>query len=803
MIKNRLIYTLLLFLADIMLPFHIAESQSHDSLQPEKMLEEYCKVNPWEEVFVHTDRSDYIAGEDIWMKVYNFDRASGVLSGRSIIVYIELLNPWNNPVIQIRLPLNGGTGSGNIFLPDSLSSGTYTLRAYTNIMKNYLPGNCFMYDINVYNPFRNNGFMRKVNFPGRTEAQPGMKFYPEGGTLVYGLNCRVVVRYTDEYGRGIRGNAFLKDNEGNEKTSFPVDDNGYGFFIFNPEKGKTYTVIANDRSYNLPQAADEGVTVMAKVQDDKSVLLTISASQPLSFPSAGKYHIIVHSKGKTFYKTDITSPGTAATLNIPASSAMKGIIQISVFGGGSLPLAERLIFIPDDDTKINSVSLKGDYGRREKVTVGVALPGQQDAKADFSVSVVPASLFSEREAINDNLVFGSEFGIPPWRNKMRGSQNFDQVLADNFLVTAHSNWIKWNEILQNKPPVRQYRVENEGHFISGILKNRETGIPDTSALLYLSVAGKPAMFRYAVTDSEGRFSFLLPADNIRRRVIIQPADTVNNSVLEMESPFSRRLPESFCFSDTLSAREYDMASQLSFNYQAARIYLTKYKTEPPPEATGVQKGARFYGIPETVIRLDDYIRLPVMQEVFFELVPGVRFRERRSGYEMRVLNPVDNLFYDEPPLTLIDGVVVRDLSLVANLDPENVEKIEVVRSRYKIGNLVLNGIVNIVTFSGSYGAMNLPDYAVEMSYRTIEKSGFVFLPPEYSDSAKRASRIPDMRNTIYWSHSVRPDKNGRLNVIFWTHDIPGDYIIDIQGVTGSGRTFSYSTPFRIRQDDLR
>ena len=43
------------------------------------------------------------------------------------------------------------------------------------------------------------------------------------------------------------------------------------------------------------------------------------------------------------------------------------------------------------------------------------------------------------------------------------------------------------------------------------------------------------------------------------------------------------------------------------------------------------KKRRFYGIPEMEIFLDDYIRLPVMQEVFFELLPGIILRSGKIG----------------------------------------------------------------------------------------------------------------------------------------------------------------------------
>src|SRR5690606_37996542 len=69
----------------------------------------------------------------------------------SSLAYIEILNPENRPVVQKRIYLEKGTGPGVLELPDSLSTGIYTFRAYTGWMRNFLPGNCFMKPVYVSN----------------------------------------------------------------------------------------------------------------------------------------------------------------------------------------------------------------------------------------------------------------------------------------------------------------------------------------------------------------------------------------------------------------------------------------------------------------------------------------------------------------------------------------------------------------------------------------------------------------------------------------------------------------------------
>ncbi|MDP3002735.1 MAG: hypothetical protein Q8N38_06380, partial [Bacteroidales bacterium] len=52
----------------------------------------YCESVPREEIYVHSDREEYVAGEDLWFNVYLIDRQRLKPSLNSKIVYFELLN---------------------------------------------------------------------------------------------------------------------------------------------------------------------------------------------------------------------------------------------------------------------------------------------------------------------------------------------------------------------------------------------------------------------------------------------------------------------------------------------------------------------------------------------------------------------------------------------------------------------------------------------------------------------------------------------------------------------------------------
>jgi len=573
-------------------------SQELTSVKPVAHINEYFQHTPWEEIYLHSDREKYIAGEDIWLSLYSIDMEKGKLSSRSVVAYVELLNPWNMPVMQTRLQLSGGRGEGNFSLPDSLSSGTYTIRAYTNWMKNFLPDNCYTQDIDIFNPFRDSGFRRK------------------------------------------------EDSINN--------------------------------------------------------------------------------------------------LNIKTSAAKN--------------MKER-----------SSVTLTADsiFNRREKVTIKLGTPNfsaGQSGIYDLSISVTPAEVSEESNGIKEYL----ESKKAIWANILYGIK---------------------------APP--QNGFESDGHYLSVLIKYRENKVSDSANFIYMSIQGKVAEFRYAGRDTAGRFNFVLPVDDKFRNLILQPEHANNNMILEIEPSFSWILPASFSYKDTLTDYQLDVFSKLSFNYQAAKIYGTILKKEAGAIDDRNLKKRRFYGIPEMEISLDDYIKLPSMQEIFFELLPGIIIRPRKSGYIMQITNPLTGVYYDEPPLVMVDGVIINDLTVLVDLNPELVEKIEVVKTPYLVGDLILHGIVNVITRSGNFSNTTMPDYAVLLPYRVIDKPSTI-IAPDYSEEQNRLNRIPDLRNTLYWNPSVKTDINGKAEIEFWTSDLPGKYTINIEGISVTGEKVSIYKSFIVR-----
>ncbi len=233
------------------------------------------------------------------------------------------------------------------------------------------------------------------------------------------------------------------------------------------------------------------------------------------------------------------------------------------------------------------------------------------------------------------------------------------------------------------------------------------------------------------------------------------------------------------------------------NYQVARVYEARSARELTIRKKVQQDIYRFYGDPDYELIMADYILLPAMQEVFFELVPGVMMRTGRTRYGITVFNPRNNKPYDTDATLMVDGIIISDPSIIVEMNPEIVERIDVVNTEYMVGGYHFYGIVNVVTKEGNFNSLPLPQNAIMLPFRDQEHE-LVFVSPEHSFAETEEGRIPDYRNTLYWNPDIETDKEGKARVEFWASDYVSDYEIKIQGITFDGKPISLIKRIRIQ-----
>src|ERR1044071_7222286 len=148
------------------------------------LFKSYASKAIQEKLFLHTDKDLYIAGEIIWFKVYYANGTTHKPMDVSKLAYVEIMNDKNEPVLQAKISLAPGERSGSFYLPASLPTGYYSVRAYTNWMKNFDASYFFEKKLTVVNTL-------KTAETYSRDSSVVIDFFPEGGNLVNGLCSRV------------------------------------------------------------------------------------------------------------------------------------------------------------------------------------------------------------------------------------------------------------------------------------------------------------------------------------------------------------------------------------------------------------------------------------------------------------------------------------------------------------------------------------------------------------------------------------------------------------------------------------
>ncbi len=679
----------------------------------------YCKSVPREEIFIHTDREDYISGENLWFNIYVIDRQSFKQSNNSSIVYFELLNSQNRPVVQKRILIIHGLGPGQIILPDTLSTGTYTIRAYTDWMKNFLPYNCFMKNILVYNAINTR--------PSNTIGQSVSTVAP-------------------------------KQNIGQNR---------------NPE-------------------------VAVRINNLKSDTLEMFLDADKKFRDENKntFYIFIQTHGNINYIASEKMTGENTGISLPKSLLSSGINQITFFNSSGEPIYESYIYTPP--FKSNQITLKSadSCNLRDKVVLDIGLQSSTLSSTDssgLSISVSPV-LEDQYDNISDYLLFGTEFGPDIYKKELN---KLPAGKMDSILSSLWSNWLNWKEILSGDLPYFKYPAEKEDHFLMGDLNANEGNSDSIPEYLLMCKPGKQADFQYAKTDNQGHFYFRIHIDEGLKDLIIMPDNVNKKHKINIESSFSDKYISQGTDKDSSNKTVQALISKLSVNFQVQRIYGNPSVGKPQNAVCKPVIPIRFYGKPDFELILSDYINLPVMSEIIFELLPGVSLKKKKSGDEISITYHIADNQYTTYPCLMIDGVIIKDASLIDNLDPDIVEKIDVIREKYLVGRYFFPGIINVITKAGDFSCVLLPDYMIRMRYRVLDPVD-TFVSPDYSEAQTMESRIPDYRNTLYWNPSVKTDKEGKARVEFWSSDNKADYLINIQGITRDGKPFSCQKVIKVK-----
>lgn len=752
-------------------------------------INKYHSTHLREKIFVHTDKSFYLAGETMWYKLYVVNAADNTPLNISKVGYAELLDRNGRPVAQAKLALDSNGGPGSFQLPMTLVSGTYVLRAYTNLMKNYGAEAFFEKKISVVNSLKNAGLKADVS---EQQQDVAVQLFPEGGNLVANLASTVAFKVTDNLGNGIAKCSGYVVNERNDTVArFAPLKFGMGNFTLTPQTGEKYRAIVNvgGRNYStmLPTAYSSGA-VMHLTQTNGGLQVEITGT------NAGQtVYMVAHSNRNVLAAQTAVINSNKTTLPVDVQKLNDGITIFTLFNADRKPLCERLFFKqPAKALSLNTHTEVPEYDKRSKVNFDIAVQTEQAkaAAANMSVAIFQEDSLqsADEEDIFSYLWLTSEIkgNIESPAYYVYGKDANVAAATDNLMMTQGWRGFDWSNIL-DKAQALEFLPEYEGHLIKGTVVNKHTNQPQEGIAAYVSSPGKAYKLEVALSDRKGQVLFnikdLWGADELIAQVN-QLYDSIYR--LELASPFSA-LPVAHTFgfkpldasiSQTLLDHSIQMQVENAF---AAESNRTQYLVNNQ-DTTG------FYGTPTFSYKLDDYTRFTTMEEVLREYVKEVLLRKRKGKFYITMVTEKMELL-DPDPLVMLDGVPYFDADTVLAFDPLKIRRLEVLPRQYIYGPVIFNGIMNFSTYKNDMEGFQLPSASLLMDYEGLQLQR-QFYSPVYNSDVKMKSRMPDMRNVLYWSPNVQADNTGKSRVSFFTSDRTGKYVAIVQALDTDGRAGS-------------
>lgn len=402
-------------------------------------LTRFSQSIPQEKVYLHMDNTSYFLGDTIWFAAYTRQTNNDKPSNISRVLYVELYNQDGYMMERKLVEMKDGRGYGNFALSKEYYGGFYELRAYTRWQLNwgvymhphsktstqwYLNKEQELLHYRDYEKLYSRVFpvydapkkegeyaenmttrpMRRYfkNDPDKPSLE--MTLFPEGGTLVEGLPCRVAYEVLwedgEEAGDGILS---LGDEEGKEEAKaakqqaktrkkeskrelkaatkknatagaaakdvaaapiLPTDTLHWqkyrGSFVVTPGKDMERTIRFVDRNGHeakakLPKPEPEGVALRVE-QTDSTWVFNLAFTPGIERDSLG---LTIMNEGNVLKVMTLDSLASnlalsdslllpnnrqANTISIPKQELKEGVNQVTIFDVDGRIWADRLFY---------------------------------------------------------------------------------------------------------------------------------------------------------------------------------------------------------------------------------------------------------------------------------------------------------------------------------------------------------------------------------------------------------------------------------------------------------------------------
>lgn len=771
-------------------------------------LQDYTSTKAPEKVYLYTDRPYYASGENVWFTAWVMDAVSHKGLETSQMLYVQLLNSSGSVVLQRVLRVQDGQSKGDLYLPQDLETGTYVLRAYTPWMMNFDARWYFRKQIPVINPKQKP--IEKKSMP-RNEQDKPITFYPEGGSLLAGIDQRVAFTLSDvdNFTGGI-----LETEEGTNIGTVSLSVASMGVISFTPVADKTYyaRLIFQDRTerVQLPEVKPYGMALSANMIDSTAFELVI---RPVSLVS--DVTLIGHARGKPVFSGTAAASPEGFRASILRKDLPTGITEFLLFDSNGDLLGKRLLFNPPQK---NNVTISVDQTvltKRSSVNVSLS------SAALDSTSRLALRVVEESKARNSKDYVDLEAYVYLMSDLHRPISQLSYYLKTDQTTRLHADllmmtqtWERFDGSEIAKPSkVAEERVWiTDNIALKGKIQQKRNQKAITNEVFTLIIDPENPTYYPIKTDAEGRFelpnlsipdSVAVVADGDNkggRRPFELVIDPIHSPIKDQKIYYAipalpiDSIPSDFAvkaYNRIVTDQSYGLYNQV----RTLGEVIVQAKVEPKP--TVKESNNRIYGVADrTFIPSSSDLSRGGNVLDFLKGKTGA-FRITGSGSGTRVtFARAATLTSTTTPLFFVDGIET-DVTTVARINIQNVGAVDIlteVASTSIFGARGSNGVISVFTFVGEREVEAKPDIVSQKAPGFHQERAFY--APDYS-IASDLHKKPDTRSTLWWSPlvSLNPPKE---RIRFYTSDEIASYTVEAVGISVDGKVYKGSSSFIVR-----
>jgi hypothetical protein len=763
---------------------------------PEIAIQKVQQLYNPEKIYLHYDKSTYIAGETIWFKAYLME---GFLPAtRSTVLAVELLNDSGKLVDKKILPVVGSAAIGEFTLSKALPGGSYRIKAFTRNLMNLDYEHFYYQQVNISNAVKND--VAPVTDPPAHYVY----FFPEGGNLVGNVKNTVAFKCTDKFGRPGKIEGKITGTGGKVEAIFQSTHDGMGTFVFTPKVGETYTAdcIVNGtvkKETTLPVALQQGVVLNISQSNNKKYF-SLDAATVMN-ESYWPDYILGVQENTVVFKV----PAGAKYLKgeIPTGQLLTGILQITVFNKQHKPLAERLVFInsgdyvPSGNFKADRVSLESRAKNAFSFQLQDTIPGT------FSVSVTSTeTTLQPTENIVSRFLLTSEIRGKVHNPAYYFESNDEQHQQNLDLVMLTNGWRRytWNEIFSGR--FYPMTLKDPGLVsIKGQALHPSSGKPLAETDLTIFTKTKDGLTNLSAiqTDPEGffemqgmtfedtaKFSFKkLGTGNSTVKInLLTPG--ISHMLYSLNTPLPALVP-AIPMEKQGPALAEDRSLSRSTRPDGILLDEVKLKAKVKTEREKYEKEYVSGRLGSMATKTIDLLENPprYSQRIFDYLgsnLTGVNISGGPSDYSI-VYRQTRSMMGGPIQMTIYVDEFQVDPRMIASMNMSEVAMVKLYTNSAITGP---GGAIAIYTKRGAgLGPANnvpLQEFQVEGFSPTKE-----FFSPDYG-AGTDADILTDARTTLYWNPYLVSNTSDRsVSFSFYNSDKAKKFKIVLEGILGDGK----------------